>query len=61
MTKKDVQLGEPESETVVSVNQRHLHLIGQPLRKQGAQFQPTKARRPETTAGLAEVVMGCNR
>ncbi len=26
------------------VDQRHLHLIGQPLRKQGAQLQPTEPR-----------------
>jgi hypothetical protein len=44
MIKKDVQLGEAEGERIGLVDQRHLHLIGQPLRKERAQLQPTKPR-----------------
>jgi hypothetical protein len=44
MTEEDVQLGEPEGEGIVLVDERHLHLVGQPLRKKGAQLQPTEPR-----------------
>ena len=44
MMEEDVQLGESEGERIVLVDERHLHLVGQPLRKQRAQLQPTEPR-----------------